>query len=105
MDVNLVMFRSDGTRREFPVRKKRLVIGRTSACDLRIPLASVSRKHCELLLDDIGVRLHDLGSSNGTWLNGQRIDQEALDPGDEITIGPVTLTLVVNGEPNRILAV
>lgn len=102
MEVSLVMFKADGTRRDFPVRGTRMVLGRTNTCDLRIPLPSVSRKHCELLLKDQTVLLRDLGSSNGTFHNGSRVQQSRLLPGDEIGIGPVRLIVVIDGKPATI---
>jgi pSer/pThr/pTyr-binding forkhead associated (FHA) protein len=102
MDVALVMFKADGTRRDFAVTKDRMVIGRTSHCDLRIPLSSVSRQHCELVVEGNSVRLRDLGSSNGTYHNSIRVQEADLQPGDEIVIGPVVFTVVINGQPSKI---
>lgn len=102
MTVNLIMFSGDGTRRNFPLRKERIVIGRTNTCDLRIPLSSVSRKHCELVLCGKTTKLRDLGSSNGTYRNGVRVQEVNLDAGDQIGIGPIVFTLEVDGEPRQI---
>jgi pSer/pThr/pTyr-binding forkhead associated (FHA) protein len=100
MDVALVMFKSDGSRREFPLQKSRVVVGRTSQCDLRIPLSSVSRQHCELCIEEDSLRMRDLGSSNGTFHNHTRVQEAQLEAGDEIVIGPVVFTVVVDGEPD-----
>lgn len=105
MNAQLVMFRADGTRRDFPIKKNRIVLGRTNSCDLRIPLSSVSRKHCELRIEGEQVTLRDLGSSNGTFHNNIRIQEAALDAGDEIGIGPVVFTLVIDGKPEKVRAV
>jgi len=102
MDVTLVMFKADGTRRDFPVRKDRVVVGRTGTCDLRIPLSSVSRRHCEIVNEPDAVRLRDLGSSNGTFHNSTRVTEILLQPGDEIGIGPVVFTVVIDGEPSDV---
>lgn len=102
MDASLVMFKADGTRREFPLRKDRVVVGRTNSCDLRIPLSSVSRQHCELLVEGDHIRLRDLGSSNGTYHNSNRVHEAVLGPGDEVSIGPVVFTLVIDGQPAEI---
>lgn len=97
------MFKADGSRRDFPVTKPRIVVGRTNDCDLRIPLSSVSRQHCEFRLENNQFKLHDLGSSNGTFRNNTRISQETLlQPGDEVVIGPVVFTVVVDGKPTSI---
>lgn len=102
MDVSLVMFKADGTRREFPVKGDRLVIGRKNTCDLRIPLTSVSRQHCEIRIEDDQILLRDLGSSNGTFHNDTRVQEAQLAAGDELMIGPVVFTVVVDGEPAEI---
>lgn len=98
----LAMFKSDGTRRDFPLTKDRIIIGRKVNCDLRIPLTSVSRQHCELTVDGSKVQVKDLGSSNGTYHNSERVQEAYLTAGDELVIGPVVFTLVVDGQPNDI---
>jgi pSer/pThr/pTyr-binding forkhead associated (FHA) protein len=102
MEVSLVMFKSDGTRRDFPLKKQRLVVGRTNHCDLRVPLPSVSRQHCEIWVEDEEVHLRDLGSSNGTFHNKERIQHAVLGAGDEIMIGPVVFQVVIDGVPANI---
>lgn len=102
MDVILVMFKADGTRRDFPVTKSRVVVGRTNTCDLRIPLTSVSRQHCEIRIEGSVVKLRDLGSSNGTYHNNTRVQEATLKAGDEVVVGPVVFTLVVDGQPSAI---
>ncbi len=93
------MFRSDGERRSFSLSRDITVIGRREDCDLRIPLGDVSRKHCRLLRDNEGFHLEDLGSSNGTYHNGQRVQEVGLSAGDSIQIGPVVFVLQVDGVP------
>lgn len=98
----LAMFKSDGTRRDFPLVKDRIIIGRKVNCDLRIPLTSVSRQHCEITVDDGKVNIKDLGSSNGTYHNSVRVQEATLSAGDELVIGPVVFTLIVDGQPAEI---
>ena len=99
MQAVLVMFRSDGERRSFSIARDMTVIGRREDCDLRIPLGEVSRKHCRLVRDGDTLKLEDLGSSNGTFLNGQRVQEALLSPGDTIQVGPVAFALQIDGEP------
>jgi len=99
MQAVLVMFRSDGERRSFSIARDMTVIGRREDCDLRIPLGEVSRKHCRLVRDGDTLKLEDLGSSNGTFLNGQRVQEALLSPGDTIQVGPVVFALQIDGEP------
>ncbi|MBB6428522.1 FHA domain-containing protein [Algisphaera agarilytica] len=99
MEASLVMFKADGTRRDFPLRAGSLVIGRKNSCELRIPLSSVSRQHCEITVSGEQVKLRDLGSSNGTYHNSIRVQEAELSAGDEVVVGPVVFTLVVDGVP------
>ncbi len=99
MQVVLVMFREDGQRRSFSVVRDMTVIGRREDCDLRIPLHDVSRKHCRLIRDGEALRVEDLGSSNGTFRNGTRVQQSELSAGDTLQVGPVVFVLQVDGFP------
>lgn len=102
MNVCLVIFKDDGTRKEFPVQSQKTIIGRKEDCDLRIPLSEVSRQHAVLMVDDDTLTLRDLGSSNGTYVNNQRITEQELDPGDHIVIGPVVFTVQIDGIPKDV---
>lgn len=93
------MFRPDGERRSFSLPRTITVIGRREDCDLRIPLGEVSRKHCRFIIDNDTLRLEDLGSSNGTYHNGERIQQAIINPGDTVQIGPVIFTVQIDGVP------
>jgi predicted component of type VI protein secretion system len=99
MQVSLVMFTSDGQRRSFALPKSATIIGRREDCDVRIPLGEVSRKHCRLIADGEGLRVEDMGSSNGTFLNGVRVQEAAVQPGDSLQIGPVAFTVQIDGVP------
>ncbi len=102
MQVTLVMFKSDGNRRDFPLEGERTIIGRKSTCDLRIPLASVSRQHCEVVHCKGELLVRDLGSSNGTYHNSTRVQEASLVAGDELVVGPVVFVVVVDGQPAQI---
>jgi len=102
MDVRLVMFLDDGERRDFPLTKQRTTVGRTVDCDLRVPLSSVSRRQCELIMEGNALVLRDLGSSNGTYHNNTRVQEVTVEPGDQIKVGPITFTVVINGKPETI---
>lgn len=99
MQAVLVMFRSDGERRSFSVARDITVIGRREDCDLRIPLGDISRKHCRLVRDGDTIRVEDLGSSNGTFHNGQRVQEATLTAGDSVQVGPVVFVLQLDGVP------
>lgn len=100
MQIVLVMFRNDGQRRSFSIHKAVTVIGRREDCDVRIPLGEISRKHCRLVRAEDGtLRVEDAGSSNGTYVNGKRVQQSKLSPGDTLQIGPVAFVLQLDGVP------
>lgn len=93
------MFRSDGQKRDFPLTHQKTIVGRKNTCDLRIPLSSVSREHCQIELRDDSLYLRDLGSSNGTFYNDERVQETELQAGDRIKVGPVNFAVVIDGEP------
>ena len=99
MQVVLVMFRADGERRSFSLPRTITVIGRREDCDLRIPLGDVSRKHCRFIADNDVLRVEDLGSSNGTFHNGVRIQEAVVNPGDSVQVGPVMFVVQIDGVP------
>jgi pSer/pThr/pTyr-binding forkhead associated (FHA) protein len=100
MQAVLVMFRNDGERRSFSISRDMMVIGRRQDCDLMIPLGEISRKHCRIIRDDDTLRLEDLGSSNGTFHNGRRIQEAVLEPGDTVQVGPVSFVVQIDGVPD-----
>ncbi len=75
-------------------------LGRHDDCIIRIKSSQVSRKHCEILEAGGTLTVRDLGSSNGTFVNGKRIlGQQGLKVGDELTVGSVTLRVATLGQP------
>jgi pSer/pThr/pTyr-binding forkhead associated (FHA) protein len=69
------------------ITKDEFLIGRGSDCDLRLGSSEVSRHHCMLRLRGEKLTLTDLGSSNGTYINGLRVRSQApLHHGDELRI-------------------
>ncbi len=66
-------------------------IGRDPECDFPIPHPTVSARHCEVEVSARGVTLRDCNSTNGTFLNGDRIRETQLMPGQELRLGDVEL--------------
>lgn len=102
MDVTLVMFKADGERRDFNLKHAETIIGRKPTCGLRIPLSAVSREHCRIEVAGETVSFRDLGSSNGTYHNGERKPEGKLQPGDRLEIGSVIFTAVIDGKPEEV---
>lgn len=86
LDVN-------GTR--YPLRRGSTVIGRGTDADITIDDAGASRRHAEVVWDGRRAGVRDLGSTNGTKLDGRRISQAALTPDSLIEIGRTTLVFRV----------
>ena len=70
----------------------RVVLGRSREADIVLQDPNVSRRHAELRRDEGGWQIVDLGSTNGIKVNGRRVNNQPLSPGDQITIGVTDLT-------------
>ena len=102
MNVTLVTVDPEGNTRDAAMKRARLLIGRREGCDVRISVASVSREHCELRVEDGRLFIKDLGSSNGTYVNRQRVQEVQLSPGDLIAVGPAVFVTRIDGNPASI---
>jgi pSer/pThr/pTyr-binding forkhead associated (FHA) protein len=67
-------------------------IGRSRSCDLSLRSPDASRRHVEIFFGPGGWRLRDLDSTNGTYVNGERVGERLLRPGDRIEIGSDAIT-------------
>jgi adenylate cyclase len=76
-----------------------LVVGRGLTSDIAIYDPTISRRHAEVTAGPDGVQVRDLGSSNGTCINGNRVETGRLTPEDSITFGKVVFRLVGPGGP------
>ena len=101
VNVNLVLFKKSGSRKIFPLPSSVTVIGRRHDCDLRIPIMSVSKRHCQLNYNKGVLKIRDLGSRNGTRLNNKPIDEAAIQAGDSVEIGPLTFVFQIDGQPKN----
>ncbi len=96
MTTWLAMLTADGSERSFRVSNDRMVVGSDMHCDLRVAVPSVSERHCEIIVTGAVLMLRDLGSTNGTYHNGNQVTQAVLSPNDRLTIGPVTFVIRVD---------
>ena len=69
-------------------------LGRDTGCDIHLSSGNVSGSHCSLLCEKSGVKLLDLGSTNGSFVNGKRVKKIQLKNGDTILLGDVTLRYI-----------
>lgn len=83
---------------EFPLKsEKQVVIGRSSELDMVLVEDMVSRKHAKILVQGGKITIEDLGSTNGTFVNGEKVKTGRLKEGDRILIGTSILKLVRQG--------
>lgn len=75
------------------------MVGRQTDCNLRVPAIDVSRRHCEIMLEEDELTVRDLGSRNGTYVNGQKTDIKELSAGDVLSVGPLVFVVQIDGEP------
>lgn len=73
-------------------------LGRTEDCDITLDDITVSRRHAEVLRDGDNYRVRDAGSLNGTYVNGERIDEASLHQGDELQVGKFRMVFFHRGD-------
>jgi pSer/pThr/pTyr-binding forkhead associated (FHA) protein len=71
-----------------------VTIGRGREADLKFANGLISRRHCELVEYDGSIMVRDLGSRNGTFVSGNRVESAPLAPGELLTVGGITLRAV-----------
>lgn len=102
MQVALIRVSPNGQSQRVPVARERTLIGRNDECHIRIRSAGISRQHCEVLIKDGSLMVQDLGSSNGTYVNQDRIKSQPVSAGDLVSVGELVFVVEVNGEPGDI---
>jgi pSer/pThr/pTyr-binding forkhead associated (FHA) protein len=80
----------------FPIASSQ-VIGRHHECDISVPSEEISRRHAQVKPTPDGLLVEDLGSSNGTFINGTRVQTGILKNGDELRLDAIRFLLVVPG--------
>jgi pSer/pThr/pTyr-binding forkhead associated (FHA) protein len=94
--AKLVVHQPDGTVREVKLDRDRITIGRRPDHDLCLPYPAVSADHAEIITVVADSFLHDLGSTNGTLVNGSRVSKHFLRDRDRIDIGRLQLVYLTN---------
>ena len=97
--AKLVILSSGMAGRSLELKVDRTTIGRVDDNMFPIAEASVSSHHCEVLLRGSDVVIHDLNSTNGTFINGEKITESVLKPGQTLRLGQVELRLETEGAP------
>jgi pSer/pThr/pTyr-binding forkhead associated (FHA) protein len=93
MGFQLVISEGKEAGREFEFDQASVLIGRTAECDVILYEAGVSRKHARISVEGTSFFIEDLGSSNGTIVNGAKVaGKQSLKDGDSISLGPVAFS-------------
>jgi pSer/pThr/pTyr-binding forkhead associated (FHA) protein len=91
----------EGFGRTYPLVGPTLV-GRAPECNLRLDEAALSRQHARLVPTNEGLQIEDLGSTNGTFLNGKRVQRGVAKPGDEVGFDTLRFHLAAPGQPEAL---
>ncbi len=103
MDVILKVLEGAKTGTKIAVKKDEFLIGRSQQCHLCVGSSSVSRQHCKITRNETTVSIQDLGSRNGTLVNGEKISGETeLASGDELGVGTLKLLLTISHGINNL---
>ena len=97
MEAKLITDNGEVLENEFPLENLPLLVGRSSECNLRVVDRWTSRRHCEIARNNQTLIVRDLGSRNGTLVNGRHITVTSLEPGDRLTVGMTTFLVSPNG--------
>ena len=97
MQIKLKVTSGGHAGKEIAITKKRFVIGRGDDCQLRPQSDMVSRRHCEIRVEDGAISVRDLGSRNGTIVNGKVIEGPCeLKMGDHLKVGPLDFEVIID---------
>lgn len=89
----VLLLNRDGRTETFHLTGEVITLGRHETNDITLPEVTVTGKHAVIKMNGDGITIEDLGSTNGTFVNGERIRSRRLNPGDIVSLGKVQLTL------------
>lgn len=94
----IAVLRQVDRKRLIPIDRAVILVGRSAECDVVITASQkISRQHCCLVQSDQSYFVRDLGSMNGIWLNGKKVNREAeMKAGDRLCIGDIEFKLFTN---------
>src|SRR5207237_3247567 len=95
--AKLVVLSAGMTGRTHELKVDKTTIGRVDDNTFQIPEPSVSSHHCEVLLRGSDVVIRDLNSTNGTFINGEKVAESVLKPGQVLKLGQIEMRLETEG--------
>jgi predicted component of type VI protein secretion system len=105
--AKLVLLSAGMTGRVHELKVDKTTVGRVDDNTFQIPEPSVSSHHCEILLRGSDVVVHDLNSTNGTFINGEKVTESVLKPGQVLRLGQIEMRLEADngaGAPSPLAA-
>ncbi|HEY2031057.1 MAG TPA: FHA domain-containing protein [Myxococcales bacterium] len=91
----------NGQEKAYPMKAEVVIIGRSDRCDIAVKDGSMSGRHAEISTVDGEIRVKDLGSANGIWLNGERVEDVELFDGDVLRCGQTSIRVDMPGGRKR----
>ena len=101
VSANFIVKGPSGVEKAYPMRAITVTIGRSDQCDISVKDSSMSGRHAEISKINGEIRVKDLGSANGIWLNGERVDEVELFDGDVLRLGQTSIRVDVVGGRKR----
>jgi hypothetical protein len=83
----------ENPRQRIRLTKESTLVGRNPACDITLDHGSISRQHCLMQITERGLHIKDLGTTNGTKVNGINMTEGYINPGDQLTMGHLVFIL------------
>jgi pilus assembly protein CpaF len=100
MSLSVVVTEKGGSARRLGFESREICVGRAEENDICLPRRNISKQHTRIALEDGAVVVRDLESTNGTWVNGNRLEgPQPVLPSDRIVIGDFTLAVEAPGAP------
>ena len=104
--MRIMLMMNNTVLKEYLIDQDETIIGRDSSCDIKIDNIAVSREHARITKENSRINkgpgdyfVEDMGSINGTFVNGHKVDKQLLSAGDEITIGKYFLMVHFEDDP------
>ena len=97
--AKLVVLSAGMTGRTYELKVEKTTIGRVEDNTFQIAEPSVSSHHCEILLRGSDVVVKDLNSTNGTFINGEKVSESVIKPGQVLRLGQIEMRLETDAPP------
>lgn len=97
--AKLVVLKNGSPAESYELKTDRTIIGRSEENSFQIPEGSVSGTHCEVVLQNDEISVKDLGSTNGTFIDGKKVSEGKLQHGQILRLGEIDVRFEVPGKP------